>query len=156
MTSNAATVEEYLAELTEDRRVAAEKMRAAILANLGEGYEEGIQYGHIGYYVPHSIYPSGYHCDPKQPVPFVGIGNQKGHLGFYGFCLYVDEGLKAWFIEEHEKRGYKLDMGAGCVRYKKMDQIPFDLIGEVVARVPLEKFLAYYEQSIPESKKKKK
>lgn len=156
MTSKATTPDEYIAQLPEDRKETITKLRKVINDNLPDGYEEGMQYGMLGWYVPHSIYPDGYHCDPKQPVPFVSLASQKAHIGFYAFCLYVDDEIIEWFKEEHAKTGFKLDMGKSCVRYKKLDQIPYDLIGRTIAKIPLDDFLAHYTASIPESKKKKK
>ena len=105
MTSNATTVAQYLKELPEDRRKTVEAIRDTILKNLDKGFKEGMQYGGIGYFVPHSIYPGGYHCDPKQPLPFVGIVNQKNHISIYLFCIYMDEDLNKWFQEEWKKSG---------------------------------------------------
>ncbi len=147
MTSKATTVEEYLSELPEDRRVAVEAIRNEINKNLPKGYEEGIQYGMIGWFVPHSIYPSGYHCDSKQPLPFMSVANQKNHIGFYAFCIYTDNEVKDWFLSEYEKTGLKIDMGKSCVRFKKLDKIPFSLIGQVAAKVPVDKFIAAYEEA---------
>ena len=147
-----ATVEEYIDALLPDRKEAVSRLRDVVRANLNPGFEEGIQYGMIGYYVPHVIFPAGYHCDKKQPVPFCHIASQKSHVGFYAFCIYIDPGLKE-FIAEYEKTGFKLDMGKGCLRFKKMDQIPFDLIGKLVAKVELEAFLAHYTTTFPKSVK---
>lgn len=156
MQSAATTVEEYLAQLPEDRRLALETVRAEILAHLPEGLEEGMQYGHIGYYVPHSRYPDGYHCDPKEPVPFLGLASQKAHMGVYMFCTYVDTELNEWFREEYLKTGKKLDMGAACVRFKKLENLPVELIGRTLDQMTVDKFLDIYEASIPPSKRKKK
>ena len=105
MTSKSSTVQEYLNELTEDRRIAIQAVREEILKNLNPGFEEGIQYGSIGYYVPHSIYPTGYHCDPKQPLPFIGLASQKNHMGVYMFCLYTDPAVMADFVEKYRATG---------------------------------------------------
>lgn len=150
----ASTVQEYLDTLPPERRPAVERLRAEILAHLPAGYQEGIQYGGIGYYVPHALYPFGYHCDRAQPVPFVGIVSQKSHIGLYLFCIYLDPELTAWFMSEYAKTGKKLDMGKGCVRFKKPEEIPFQLVGQTVARAPMDAFLAHYEAGLPESAKK--
>ena len=120
MQSKAKTVAKYLAELPEDRRAAISKIRAVIRKNLPNGYKEGMQYGMIGYFVPHSIFPDGYHCDPKQPLPFASLASQKNHMALYLMCIYGSESHKAWFKEAWEKTGKKLDMGKSCVRFKKL------------------------------------
>ncbi|MFG0257410.1 MAG: DUF1801 domain-containing protein [Phycisphaerales bacterium JB043] len=155
MQPKAATVAEYLAELPDDRRQALKKIRAEIRKNLPKGYQEGMQYGMIGYYVPHSIYPDGYHCDPTQPVPFASIGNQKNHMGLYLFCIYTDDGLKDWFVEEWKKSGCRLDMGKSCIRFKSIDDVPLDVVGKAIKKVPVKTFLVSYEGQIPASKRKK-
>lgn len=154
MPSKAATVDAYLAELPDDRRAMVEAIRKVIRRNMPKGYEEGMQYGMIGYYVPHSIYPAGYHCDPKQPVPFAGIGSQKNYVGIYLMCIYGDTSHREWFINAWKAAGKKLDMGAGCVRIKTLDGAPLEVIGEAIRRVPVKDFLAHYEASIPPSKRK--
>lgn len=153
MPNAATTVPEYLASLPDDRRGPVSALRDAINARLPAGYAEGIQYGMLGWFVPHSVYPAGYHCDPKQPVPFVGVASQKAHIAAYLFCLYVDPELHAWFLEEYAKTGKKADMGKGCVRFKKPADIPYALIGETVARMPVDTFLARYVPQIPARKK---
>jgi len=155
MTSKAATVEEYLAELPEERRVAIETIRQEILKNLPEGYEEGMQYGGIGYYVPHSIYPAGYHCDPKQALPFVGLASQKNHMAVYLFCIYCNPDATKKFIQEYQETGKKLDMGSSCVRFKKLENLPVELIGTTIAAIPVDEFIRSYEMAIPPSKRKK-
>jgi hypothetical protein len=155
MTSKAVTVAQYLKELPADRREAVEAIRNTILRNLDKGFQETIQYGGIGYSVPHSLYPAGYHCDPKQPLPFAGIGNQKNHIGVYLFCIYIDEGLQREFVEGWKKSGKKLEMGKSCVRVKKLDDVPLDLLGKTIKKVKLKDFVAMYEKVIPASKRKK-
>lgn len=145
MQSQAATVEEYLAELAEDRRQAVRAVRDVILQNLPPGYEEGMQYGMIGYFVPHSLYPPGYHCDPRQPLPFAGLASQKNHMTLYLACVYSDEDFANWFREAWAKTGKKLDMGKACIRFKKLEALPLQLVGQAVKRVPVKKFIAYYE-----------
>jgi len=155
MTSAAATIEEYLAELPDDRRTAIEAVRNVILANLPEGYQEHIQYGMIGYSVPHSLYPAGYHCDPKQPLPFVGLANQKNHMAVYLFGVYCDPAETEWFKSAYVATGKKMDMGASCVRFKKLENLPLELVGEAVARMPVDRMIAAYERAIPASKGKR-
>lgn len=155
MQSKATTVEEYLAELPEDRRLAIETIRNEILKNLPEGFEEGMTYGMIGYYVPHSIYPAGYHCDAKQPVPYVNVASQKNHMAVYLFCTYGDLELKSRFIQEYQESGKKMDMGSSCVRFKKLSDLPVDLIGRAVGWLTVDEFLQRYESMIPEKKRTK-
>ena len=147
---------EYLDSLPEERRKAIRKVRAAVNKGLPKGYQEGIQYGMIGWSVPHRIYPDGYHCDPTQPVPFAGLASQKNYMSLYLMCIYGDEKERAWFEKEWAKTGRKLSMGKSCVRFKKIEDIPLDLITRAVARVPVDKFIARYEEVIPASRRKKK
>ncbi|MEM0984086.1 MAG: DUF1801 domain-containing protein [Planctomycetota bacterium] len=153
MQSKAATVKQYLAELPEDRREMIEAIRAVILRNLPKGYEEQMQYGMIGYVVPHSVYPAGYHCDATQPVPFINLGNQKGHVGLYMFCLYCEPGWQEEFVEAWKATGNRLDMGKACIRIKKLEQVPLPLIGRTVKKMTVKKFLASYTGSFGPSGK---
>ena len=155
-TPRATTIEQYLSGLTDARREAVSAIRATINDRLPDGYEEGIQYGMIGWYVPHSICPDGYHCDPKQPVPFVSVASQKKHIGIYLFCVYVDTDVHARFVADWQATGKLLDMGKGCVRVRKLDETPLEVIGDAIASMPVDKFLAVYEASVPESAKKKR
>ncbi len=148
MQSKAATVEQYLAELSEERREALQAIRRTILKNLPKGYEEGMQYGMIGYFVPHSIYAPGYHCDPKQPLPFVNLASQKNYISIYLGCIYMNPEHEAWFRQAWAKTGKKLDMGKSCVRFKKLDDVPLDVIGQAIRRVPVKKHIAHYESVI--------
>lgn len=145
MQSKATTVEQYLAELPEDRRAAVQALREVILANLPGGYEEGMQYGMIGYYVPHSIYPPGYHCDPRQPLPLACVASQKNHLSVYLSCLYSEPAFDAWFRDAWTNAGKKLDMGKGCVRFKRIGDVPLEVLGQAIARVPVAEFIRVYE-----------
>jgi uncharacterized protein YdhG (YjbR/CyaY superfamily) len=145
MRSKASTVDQYLAELPADRREAIEALRKTILDHLPEGYEEGMQYGMIGYYVPHAIHPEGYHCDPKQPVPFASLASQKNHMALYLMCVYSDEAHAAWFVNAWNKTGRKLDMGKSCIRFNKLEDIPLEVVGQAIKRVPVKKLLAQYE-----------
>ncbi len=148
MQSKAKTVKQYLAELPADRRAALQAVRAVILENLPKGYEEGMLYGAIGYYVPHSVYPPGYHCDPSQPLPFAGLASQKNHMSLSLMCVYSDSEHAAWFREAWAKTGKKLDMGKSCVRFRKIDDLPLKVIGRAIKRVPAKKFIACYESAI--------
>ena len=147
MKSEATTVEAYLATLPEDRRKAIEAVRQVILDNLDEGYEEGIQYGMIGYYVPHRVYPAGYHCDPKQPLPFAALASQKEYMSVHLMCIYGHEALRSWFEESWAKAGKKLNMGKSCVRFKRLDDLALDVIGEAIRRVPAQKYIEVIESA---------
>jgi hypothetical protein len=156
MRSEATTVDQYLAELPGDRRDAISALRKVILKNLPKGYEEGMDYGMIGYHVPHSIYPPGYHCNPKQPLPFAALASQKNHMAFYLMCMYGDSEYETWLREAWAKSGKKLDMGKSCIRFKKLDDVPLDVIGAAIKKVPVKKYVAFYEAVInrPAAKKK--
>lgn len=139
-----------------ERRAAIEAVRQVILKNLPAGYEEGMQYGMIGYYVPHRLYPTGYHCNPKEPLPYINLASQKNHMAIYMFCLYTDAEQEAWFRGEWAKTGKKLDMGKSCLRFKKIDDLPLPLIGKAVKRATVKKFIAHYESVINATKRRKK
>jgi Domain of unknown function (DU1801) len=145
MQSKATTVEAYLSELPEDRRKALEVVRQVILKNLDKDYEEGIQYGMIGYYVPHRVYPAGYHCDPKQPLPFAHLASQKNYMSLYLMCIYGESDLSRWFQQAWAKTGKKLDMGKACVRFKKVEDLALDVIAEAIKRVPAKKYIEHCE-----------
>lgn len=147
-----STVEEYLAALPEDRREALNAIRKVIRKNLPKGYEEGIQYGMIGYFVPHSLYPAGYHCDPKQPLPFIQLASQKNHMALYLFCLYMDEEAMERFTTAWQQTGKKLDMGKSCVRFKKLEQVALDVVADAIRAIPVKDFVAHYDASRPKKK----
>lgn len=161
MQSKATTVKQYLSELPADRREAIEKVRAVINANLDKGIEEGMSYGMIGYSIPHSIYPAGYHCDPKMPLPFAGLASQKGHMSLYLMCLYTSdayanqEGNLKWFLEAYARTGKKLDMGKSCIRFKNVEDLSLDVIGEVIKRATVKTTLAAYESALVQMKQAK-
>lgn len=156
MPAKPTSVKAYLDGLPEDRRKALRAVRAAVNRGLPAGYEEGVQYGMIGWFVPHRLFPDGYHCDPKQPVPFAGLASQKRYMSLYLMCIYADEKHRRWFEKEWKKTGKKLDMGKSCIRFKSVDDLPLDVIQEAIARVPVEQFLARYEASIPKSARRGK
>lgn len=146
MTSAATSVQEYIASLPEDRRKAVGQLRDTIVNNIPEGFSEGMGYGMVGYAVPHSRYPAGYHCDPKQPLPFASIASQKNFISFYHMGLMAMPTLLQWFQDEYPKHSKtKLDMGKSCIRFKKPDQIPFALIGELMQKVTPDQWIAVYE-----------
>jgi hypothetical protein len=148
MRPSAATVEDYLASLPPDRRAAIAAVRDVVNANLDPAYREGMQYGMIGWCVPHDAYPAGYHCDPRQPLPFAGLASQKSHMALYLMCCYGSAELDAWFRKEWAKSGKRLDMGKSCVRFKKLDDVPLDVVGRLVARVPAKKYVAFVEAAL--------
>jgi len=154
MQSKAATVSDYLASLPDDRRKAIETVRSVILANLDKDFEEGMQYGMIGYYVPHRIYPAGYHADPKQGLPFAALASQKNYMSVYLMGLYCgciegvsDTNLVRWFREAWAKTGKKLNMGKACIRFKKADDLALDVLGEAIRRMPARKYVEVYEEA---------
>ena len=149
MQSKATTPDQYIAELPEERIPAMKKLRAVIKENLPEGFEEMMNYGMIGYVIPHSIYPDGYHCDPRLPLPFMNIASQKNFIGLYHMGIYSDEKLLGWFQKEYAKQvPTKLDMGKSCIRLKKLDQIPYELIGELASKVTVQQWIDVYEAAI--------
>jgi hypothetical protein len=160
MQSKATTVKQYLNSLPEDRREAIEAVRAAVNAGLPIGYREGIQYGMIGWFVPHSLYEKGYHCDPKLGVPFAALASQKNHMSLYLHCIYGSEAHRKQFEKDCAKAGKKLDMGKSCVRFKSLDDLPLEVVSAAVSRVPVAKFIAAYESALagpssqPAAKKK--
>jgi len=155
MQSKARTVEQYLKELPADRRAVVAAVRDVILANLDEAYDEGMQYGMIGYFVPHSVYPAGYHCDPRQPLPFLCLASQKNYLSLYLMSLYADGADNEWFQNAWANSGKKLDMGKSCLRFKKLDDLALDVLAEAIRRVPAKKHIAQYEAVLAESTRRK-
>jgi hypothetical protein len=151
-----ATVEEYVAQLPEDRQAAITQLRKVIKKNLPKGFKEEMSYGMIGYVVPHSKYPAGYHCDPKLPLPFLNIASQKNFIAVYHMGIYADAKLLKWFTEAHAKASAKkLDMGKSCMRYKKAEDIPYALIGELAAKMTVDDWIERYETNFKDSRKKK-
>jgi uncharacterized protein YdhG (YjbR/CyaY superfamily) len=144
----AKNVKEYLAEVPAERREAFSKLRNTILDNLPKGFAEEISYG-IGFVVPLSVYPDGYHCTPGSPLPFAGIASQKNFISFYHMGIYADKPLLDWFVKEYPKYvKTKLDMGKSCVRFKKPDQIPYKLIGELMQKMSAKDWITLYEKNI--------
>ncbi|WP_300665211.1 DUF1801 domain-containing protein [Fluviicola sp.] len=149
MQTPGTTPDEWINNVPEERKEALNKLRKTILDNLPEGFRECINYGMIGYVVPHSLYPPGYHCDPKLPLPFLSFASQKNFIAFYHMGLYANPELLNWFVSEYQQVSKtKLDMGKSCVRFKKPDQIPFDLIGKLVSKVKPEEWIALYEKNL--------
>lgn len=149
MQINAKTPEDYVSQLPDDRQKVISELRKIIVKNLPVGFEETIQYGMIGYVVPHSVYPGGYHCDPKQPLPFIGLASQKNYIALYHMAVYADRGLHNWFTKEYAKYSKsKPDMGKSCIRFKKPENIPFVLIGELVSRMTVDQWIKLYESKV--------
>lgn len=146
MTSNAKTVEDYISNLDETRKEPIAKLRDVILQNLPEGYSEEMSYGMVGYVVPHSLYPKGYHCDTKLPLPFMSFASQKNFIAFYHMGIYANPELLDWFVNEFPKHSKsKLDMGKSCIRFKKVNEIPYELIGELVSKMSVNEWIELYE-----------
>ena len=156
MPSTATIVNEYIASLPEERKEATIKLRKTIKKNLPTGFEEVMSYGMIGFVVPHSIYSSGYHCNPKLPLPFINLASQKNYIALHHMGVYESKDLLDWFVAAYEKLPTKLDMGKGCIRFKKPEEIPFELIGELVKKVTVTQWIDMMESNIAEAAKNKK
>jgi len=150
------TVHEILINLPEDRVVPFNKLHDVIMKNLPSGFEAAMSYGGLGYVVPHTLYPDGYHCKPSEPLPFAGIASQKNSINFYHMGIYSDPKLLDWFVTEYPKHSkQKLDMGKSCVRFKKFDDIPFTLIGDLMKKMSAKAWIELYEKNLlPKPKKK--
>lgn len=149
MQYDAKTPDEYIAELPEDRRSALAALRKVINENLPKGFKETMGYGHMGWVVPHETYPAGYHCEPKQPLPFMGIASQKNHIAVYAMCLYGNVDQLEWFRAEWPKHSKKkLNMGKSCIRFTKLEDIPLDLIGELASKVTPKQWINIYEKTM--------
>lgn len=149
MRIEANNIEEYFENIPEERKPYMNKLREVIKENLPEGFSEELSYGMPGYVVPHSIYPAGYHCDPKLPLPFLSIASQKNFIAFYHMGLYANEELYKWFVDEYPNHSkYKLDMGKSCVRLKKMEDIPYELLGELVRKMTPQDWIDLYEENV--------
>lgn len=156
MQSPATTVDQYIEELPGDRKKAIAELRKVIKKNIPKGFQETMGYGNAGYVVPHSKYPAGYHCDPKQPLPFMGFASQKNFIAVYHMGLYADPNLLQWFTEAHARASpKKLDMGKSCLRYKKPEDIPYQLIGELVSKITPEQWISIYETTFKDHRKRK-
>ncbi len=163
MKPTVSTVDQYLASLPADRREAISAVRRVLLKNLDKDYEEGIQYGMIGYYVPHRIYPPGYHCNPKLPLPFAMLGDGKNYMSLHLMCVYHSGGgddhpgkkLADWFSKAWAKTGKKLDMGKACVRFKSADDLALDVIGDLIKKIPVTTWIETMEGMTPAARKAK-
>ncbi|WP_375583200.1 DUF1801 domain-containing protein [Cyclobacterium xiamenense] len=149
VTMKIETVEQYISQLNDDRKLAVRRLREVITENLPKGFSETMSYGMIGFVVPHSIYPEGYHCDPKEPLPFLSIASRKNFIALYHMGLYADNKLLTWFAEEYPKYSKtKLDMGKSCIRFKKPDKIPFELIGKLCSKMSTHQWIEIYEAKV--------
>lgn len=149
MQSTATTVDQYIAELPKERQQVISQLRKQIKNNLPKGFKECMSYGMIGYVVPHSMYPDGYHCNPRDPLPFMNLASQKNFVAVYSMGIYSDPKLLKWFTDAYAEAGVgKLDMGKSCIRLKKMDKIPYELFGQLAAKVSPEQWIKYYEKVI--------
>ncbi len=149
MQYKANSPEDYINQVPEERQETLKKLRKIIKENLPKGFEEGMQYSFISYYVPHSIYPDGYHCNPKEPLPFMSFASQKNSINLYHSGIYANKDLYDWFVNEYPKHcKRKLDMGKSCIRFKKIEEIPFELIAALCKKVTVEDWISLYESSI--------
>lgn len=154
MPSKAATVNEYLAELPPDRRAAIAALREVMRKNLDGDYEEGMSYGMIGYFVPHRVYPPGYHCNPKLPLPFAGLASQKNYMSLHLMSVYFDPAQEQWLRARFAAAGKKLDMGKACIRFRKLEDLALDVIGDVVRQTPAARYIEQYEKLLGASSRR--
>lgn len=155
MNNSTNSVDDYVANVSENYRDAIQKLREVVKNNLPEGFVEMLNYGMIGFVVPHELYPNGYHCDPKLPLPFINIAAQKNFISFYHMGIYANPSLLDWFVEAYTKEStQKLDMGKSCIRFKKAACIPYELIGELVKKMTVENWIEVYENAFVSNKKK--
>jgi hypothetical protein len=149
MYSKAKSVKEYLDAISDDRKAIFKKLRETIKANIPKGFKEEMNYGMIGYVVPHSIYPAGYHTSPDMPLPFANISSQKNHIALYHMGIYSIPELREWFLKEYPKHSQaKLDMGKSCIRFKKPEHISFDLIGQLMQKITVKDWSKFYKNSM--------
>ena len=149
MQYKANSPEDYISQVPEERQVALKKLRKVIKDNLPKGFEEGIQYGMIGYYVPHSIYPNGYHCSPSEPLPFMSFASQKNSINLYHSGIYAKPEIHDWFVAQYPKHcKRKLDIGKSCIRFKKIEEIPYELIAELSIKLTVDEWIGIYESAI--------
>lgn len=148
MQTDAKNPQDYLDALPEERKAAMNQLRKTVIENLPNGFQEAMSYGMLGYVVPHDLYPKGYHCKPELPLPFINIASQKNFIAFYHMGIYADKNLYDWFVTTYPKHAkMKLDMGKSCIRFKKMDDIPFELIAELVSKISVEDWISTYESN---------
>ncbi|MDP4805512.1 MAG: DUF1801 domain-containing protein [Crocinitomicaceae bacterium] len=144
-----SSIQEILANIPEERKEAFNKLHQTIVDNLPKGFEPGISYGMLGYVIPHELYPAGYHCKPSEPLPFASLASQKNSINFYHMGIYLDSALMEWFVAEFPKHSsQKLDMGKSCIRFKKWDQIPFELMGQLMQKMTAAQWITLYERNL--------
>ncbi len=149
MKANEQTVNEILTNLPDERVEPFNKLHSIIMKNLPEGFEAAISYGMLGYVVPHTIYPSGYHCNPSEPLPFASIASQKNSINLYHMGIYSNSKLLEWFVEEYPKHcKQKLDMGKSCIKFKNINNIPYELIGELMRKMSVDDWIRIYEKEL--------
>ncbi len=149
MKIDANSPDEYIDKIPQERKTTFSRLRSVINDNIPEGFEETMNYGMIGYVIPHSLYPGGYHCDPSLPLPFMNLASQKNFIALYHMGIYADKELLGWFQDEYKKRvGKKPDMGKSCIRFKNPEQIPFELIAELAGKMTAEEWIYIYESNI--------
>lgn len=149
MSTGVLTPAQYIEQLPDDRKPVIKKLRSIIRKNLPKGFKEEMSYNMLGYVVPHKLYPPGYHCSPELPLPFLNLASQKTSLSLYHLGIYADDKLMNWFKKAHVKEvPTKLDMGKSCIRFKKMDTIPYELIGQLAAKMTPEDWISLYERQI--------
>jgi hypothetical protein len=149
MKAEGTTVKEILTILPADRIEPFNKLHNVIVQNLPKGFEAAMSYGGLGYVIPHSLYPAGYHCKPSEPLPFAGLASQKNSINFYHMGIYSDPKLLEWFVSEYPKHTkQKMDMGKSCIRFKKMDDIPYKLIGDLMKKMSAKQWITIYENNL--------
>lgn len=152
MQYKADSPEDYISQLPEDRKGPMTKLHNLIKKHMPEGLESGMGYGMPAYFVPKSVYPAGYHCKPFPPLPFISLASQKNFIAFYHMGMYAKRELYDWFVAEYPKHSkYKLDMGKSCVRFKKIDDIPYDLIEQLLSKMSVEEWIEIYENALKKS-----
>ncbi len=149
MSTQINTPEDYIAQLPQERKTAISKLHNLILKHMPKGLESGMGYGMLAYFVPKSIYPAGYHCKPFPPLPFINVASQKNFIAIYHSGLYANKELYDWFVSEYPKHcKYKIDMGKSCIRFKKIDDIPYDLITQLLGKMTINEWITIYESTL--------
>lgn len=154
MQYDVSSLNEYLESIPVERKEAIEQLIEVLKTNLPDGFALELSYGHLGFVVPHTLYPSGYHCDPKAPLPFINIASQKNFIALYHMGLYMNDEIYNWFVAEYSKHSKKkLDMGKSCIRFKKVEDIPYDLIRQLAQKITPEQWINMYESVLINRKK---
>lgn len=149
MKIEATDLKDYINKCPEDRKAAMQKLADTVKKNLDSDFAQAMSYGFPGWVVPHSVYPDGYHCKPAEPLPFMSMASQKNFIAFYHMGLYANEDLMKWFLAEYPKHcSKKLDMGKSCIRFKKVEDIPYDLLGELVSKMTAKEWISLYEEKL--------